>query len=104
MFGTDCPDGRLVVGLPKEADRIGALEPECMHFRQIIPELLEPNGGLSVTVSAQQSDHFPEYSDARRGAQRVEGGLVHDLFHNVGKTPGVRAAIAHEFRKSFKRV
>src|SRR5260370_7679077 len=65
MFRTNLSYRLPVRLLGKKVQRVGAMQMKGMGAAELVPELLQANGGVRLSLGPQQRDHFSEGGDPK---------------------------------------
>ena len=100
MRGIDVGECPCVSGVVEVLDRVGTEKVEGLLTGESVPELLEPDRRVTVSLRPQQRDHLAEGEDAAVAA----AGRPDDRSDRGREAMGIRPAVDHETREGLLRV
>jgi len=96
MLAADLEKGLGVRFPVKTGKRVGAAQGKRMGLGQLIPKLLQSDGGVGMAASPQERDHFTESDHATGVAFRRRRSAGKDFAKDAEKQCGIGLAITHE--------
>jgi hypothetical protein len=100
VAGADLDDRVREVASLELAQGIGAKEPERVRAPELVPEVLEVDGGGSVSAREEQADHLAE--DAHPAA--APRGPRHLAADQLREALGVHHPVDHDPREDLRRI
>ena len=91
-----------VARLVEVAHRVGAEERERVASDQVVPQFLQPDGGLLVSIAPEEIDHLAVETHARIAAARQ--ALLDHAAHDRAELLPVGLVAVHESGKRFARI